>query len=113
MNRALVEMARAMLDDSVIDQKFWEQAVLMVAYLANRMPTSALEVTLYELFTSRKSFGESLMKRTKSAMAGEDQSDDEFKSFIEDEEETQAPSGAQARASVMTGIDGKPRWTKR
>ncbi|KXJ62430.1 hypothetical protein RP20_CCG010088 [Aedes albopictus] len=199
MNRTLVEKARAMLDDSAIDRKFWGQAVLTAAYLTNRSPTSALEAnqTPYELWESKKPdvsnirvFGcdayvhvpkelrrkldakawkgtfvgyshngyrvwdpvkrtivtardvdfaegghqkleknvpvssEQLMEvpssireaedeeRCVEDVAGEDQSDDEFNSFVEDEEEVQAPSGAQARDGRPQRTRSAPAWHK-
>lgn len=56
MNRTLVEKTRAMLEDCGIDKRFWGQAVQTAAYLANRSPTSAVDVkkTPYELWESKK-----------------------------------------------------------
>lgn len=56
LNRTLVEKARAMLDDSSVDKRFWGQAVLTAAYLINRSPTNALKMkqTPFERWESRK-----------------------------------------------------------
>lgn len=56
LNRSLVEKARAMLDDSGADKRFWGQAVQTAAFLLNRSPTRALKenVTPYELWEGSK-----------------------------------------------------------
>lgn len=56
MNRTLVEKTRAMLEDCAMDKRFWGQAVQTAAYLANRSPTTAVDVkkTPFELWESRK-----------------------------------------------------------
>lgn len=55
-NRTLVEMARAMLEDSEADRRFWGAAIQTAAYLTNRSPSRALDpkVTPFEIWEGRK-----------------------------------------------------------
>lgn len=45
LNRTLIEKARALLYDTETEKKFWGEAVRTSAYLLNRSPTEAVEVT--------------------------------------------------------------------
>lgn len=42
MNRTLMERARAMINDSKMDKKFWNEAIYCATYLINRSPTNAI-----------------------------------------------------------------------
>ena len=54
-NRTLVEMARAMLVYSGVDESLWAEAVNTAAYLRNRSPTKALNnCTPYEVWCNKK-----------------------------------------------------------
>lgn len=53
-NRSLLEMARCMLIDAEMENKFWSEAVNTANYLQNRLPTSATEKTPYELWFLEK-----------------------------------------------------------
>ena len=55
MNRTLVEAVRAMLSDAKLPKTFWAEALLTVAYLRNRGPTSTLkDKTPYEVLNGRR-----------------------------------------------------------
>lgn len=56
MNRTLLDKARSMVFDAGFPKTLWGEAVLTAAYLANRSPTSALEVskTPYEVWYNKK-----------------------------------------------------------
>ncbi|KAM2937487.1 hypothetical protein FF1_037375 [Malus domestica] len=54
-NRAVVEMAKAMLHDKGLPYYLWAESVLTAVYILNRCPTRALgEVTPFEAFSGRK-----------------------------------------------------------
>ena len=54
-NRSLLEMARCMLCDSDMDQKYWAEAVHTANFLQNRLPTrSVSNKTPFEAWTGRK-----------------------------------------------------------
>ena len=54
-NRKLVEIARAMLVYSELDEPLWAEAVSTAAYLRNRSPTKALDnCKPYEVWYNRK-----------------------------------------------------------
>lgn len=48
-NRSLIEMVRCILNQSNLPQKFWSEAIMTANYLQNRMETSVLNKTPYEL----------------------------------------------------------------
>lgn len=52
-NRSLCEMARCMLLEAGLDQKYWAEAVNTACYLQNRLPTAAVERTPYEIWHGR------------------------------------------------------------
>jgi hypothetical protein len=53
--RTIVEKAKAMLHDSMLDKKFWGEAVRTATYLKNRSPTRALdEKTPEEVWSGKK-----------------------------------------------------------
>lgn len=54
LNRTLVEKARALIFDSKITKEFWGEAVRVAAYLLNRSPTEAVDVTPIEKWTRRR-----------------------------------------------------------
>ncbi|KAJ3531725.1 hypothetical protein NM688_g7534 [Phlebia brevispora] len=56
MNRTLVEMARCLLHDAGLPNKYWGDAVLHAAYIINCLPTRAIDgdLTPYEVYTGRK-----------------------------------------------------------
>jgi transposase InsO family protein len=56
MNRTIVEMARAMLQDAGLPNSYWGDAVLYSAYILNRVPTRAIagDITPHEAFTGYK-----------------------------------------------------------
>lgn len=56
MNRTVVEMARCLLHDAGLANKYWGDAVLHAAYILNRVPTRALNTntTPYEAYTGHK-----------------------------------------------------------
>ena len=43
LNRALLEMARAMMADSELPKYLWEEAISAACYIKNRLPTSSLK----------------------------------------------------------------------
>lgn len=53
-NRTLVEMARCMLLDAKLSTTFWAEAVNMANYFQNRLPSRAIETTLFELWNNNK-----------------------------------------------------------
>uniref|UniRef100_A0A5S6QQU2 Integrase catalytic domain-containing protein n=1 Tax=Trichuris muris TaxID=70415 RepID=A0A5S6QQU2_TRIMR len=53
-NRSLTEMAKCMLLDAGLHNRFWGEAVRSAAYLQNRMPSRSIDKTPYELFFGRK-----------------------------------------------------------
>jgi hypothetical protein len=53
-NRTLMEAARCMLIDAELDKKFWAEAVNTANYLQNRLPSSAIETTPYQLWHKEK-----------------------------------------------------------
>lgn len=54
MNRTLIEKTRALLTDAQRDKSFWGEAARTAAYLINRSPTSAIQGTPFENWTSKK-----------------------------------------------------------
>ena len=54
LNRTLVETTRAMLMDADLPHKFWAEAVSTAAYLRNRSPTTATDVTPHEAWHGQK-----------------------------------------------------------
>ena len=54
MNRTLVEAVRTMLADAKLPQKFWAEALSTAAYLRNRSPTKAVEMTPFKAWTGEK-----------------------------------------------------------
>ncbi|KRZ71003.1 Retrovirus-related Pol polyprotein from transposon TNT 1-94 [Trichinella papuae] len=53
-NRALVEMAKCMLTDAKLPERFWGEAVCTAAYLQNRLPSRSISKTPFELWTGIK-----------------------------------------------------------
>lgn len=53
-NRYLMEMARCILIDAKLPNKYWGKVVVTTNYLQNRLPTSATGRTPYEKWHSRK-----------------------------------------------------------
>lgn len=53
-NRSLTEMAKCMLLDVNLDNRFWGEAVLTATYLQNRMTSRSIDKTPLELFTREK-----------------------------------------------------------
>lgn len=53
-NRSLIEMARCMIIDAEMPNKYWGEAVVTANYLQNRLPTKATERTPYELWFTKK-----------------------------------------------------------
>lgn len=53
-NRTLVEKARTMIEDAKLPKYFWNEAVLVAAYLLNRTSTSNIEKTPAEMWYGRK-----------------------------------------------------------
>ena len=55
MNRTLVEMARCLLTQAGLENRFWGEAINTAAYLRNRAPSAALKSsTPFEIFTGNK-----------------------------------------------------------
>ena len=55
MNRTLVEMARCLLTQAGLENRFWGEAINTAAYLRNRAPSIALkDSTPFEIFTGNK-----------------------------------------------------------
>lgn len=53
-NRTLQNMARAMLLESSLDNRFWGEALLTAAYISNRIMRKRLNCTPFEICTGRK-----------------------------------------------------------
>ncbi|KRX63669.1 Copia protein [Trichinella sp. T9] len=53
-NRALVEMAKCMLTDAKLPERFWGETVCTAAYLQNRLPSRSILKTPFELGTGIK-----------------------------------------------------------
>lgn len=53
-NRTLVEMARCMLLDSGLENKFWGEAVLMANHIQNRLPAKGVGKTPFQEWCGRK-----------------------------------------------------------
>lgn len=53
-NRSLMEMARCMIIDAEMPNKYLGEAVVTANYLQNRLPTKATERTPYELWFTKK-----------------------------------------------------------
>ncbi|GBL76862.1 Retrovirus-related Pol polyprotein from transposon TNT 1-94 [Araneus ventricosus] len=47
-------MARCLLSEANLPQRFWAEAVMTATYLQNRLPTKPNKTTPYELWTNRK-----------------------------------------------------------
>lgn len=54
LNRTIMEKARALILDSKFEKEMWGEAVYVAAYLLNRSPTEALDVTPVEKWTGKK-----------------------------------------------------------
>jgi transposase InsO family protein len=56
LNRTIVELARAMLEEKGLPKSLWEWAVVHAVYIRNRSPTKALPdgITPHEAFTGEK-----------------------------------------------------------
>jgi hypothetical protein len=56
MNQTIVEMARSMLKDAGLPDKYWGDAVLYSAHILNQVPTRAIDgdITPHEAFTGNK-----------------------------------------------------------
>ncbi|KFD60150.1 hypothetical protein M514_27678 [Trichuris suis] len=53
-NRSLTEMAKCMLLDAGLHNRFWGEAVRTAAYLQNRLPSRSVDRTPFEHFLGRK-----------------------------------------------------------
>jgi hypothetical protein len=53
-NRTLVEGGRTMLKTQGMEDRFWGEAIATAAYLRNRSPTKALDITPEEAWTGKK-----------------------------------------------------------
>ncbi|KAG5874230.1 hypothetical protein JTB14_012843 [Gonioctena quinquepunctata] len=55
-NRYLMEMARCMLFDADLPNRFWGEAVVTTNsnYLQNRLPSRSIDVTPYEMWKNKK-----------------------------------------------------------
>uniref|UniRef100_A0A5S6Q1M4 Integrase catalytic domain-containing protein n=1 Tax=Trichuris muris TaxID=70415 RepID=A0A5S6Q1M4_TRIMR len=53
-NRTLVEMAKSMLVDAKLPERFWGEAICTAAYLQNRLPNRSAEKTPFELWTGKR-----------------------------------------------------------
>ncbi|KAG7640275.1 Zinc finger CCHC-type superfamily [Arabidopsis suecica] len=55
-NRTLVEMARSMIEEKKLSNKFWAEAIATSTYLQNRLPSKSLEkgVTPMEIWSGKK-----------------------------------------------------------
>src|SRR5436190_22390001 len=53
-NRSLMDMVRSMMAQASLPVSFWGDALLIAAYLLNRVPSKSVELTLYELWTGEK-----------------------------------------------------------
>jgi hypothetical protein len=54
-NRTLLEMVRSIMAHANHPISFWEDALLTVAYVLNRVPSKSVTKTPYELWCDRKS----------------------------------------------------------
>lgn len=71
-NRTLVEMARAMLEDSGADRRLWGSAIQTAAFVTNRCPARALDpkLTPFEVWEGRKPNVDKLRKSWKGVFVG-------------------------------------------
>lgn len=53
-NRYIVEMARCMLIDAKLDDRFWGEAVVTANHMQNRLPSRSIQGTPYERWFGRK-----------------------------------------------------------
>ena len=53
-NRTLLDMVRFMMAQTNLLISFWGDALLIAAYILNRVPSKSVSSTLYELWTGRK-----------------------------------------------------------
>ena len=53
-NRYLVEMARSMLVDSGLPNKYWGEAIITANHMQNRLPVTGRDNTPYQTWTGRK-----------------------------------------------------------
>uniref|UniRef100_A0A5S6Q5K7 Integrase catalytic domain-containing protein n=1 Tax=Trichuris muris TaxID=70415 RepID=A0A5S6Q5K7_TRIMR len=53
-NRSLQEMAKCMLLDSNLPNRFWGEAMITAAYLQNRLPSRSIEKTPMELWNGKR-----------------------------------------------------------
>lgn len=53
-NRYLVEMVRCMLSESKLQKRYWGEAICTANYLQNRLPSSVVAKTPYELWHGKK-----------------------------------------------------------
>ncbi|KAG5875619.1 hypothetical protein JTB14_034686 [Gonioctena quinquepunctata] len=53
-NRYLMEMARCMLFDAELPNRFWGETIVNVNYLQNRLPSRSVDVTPYEMWKNKK-----------------------------------------------------------
>ncbi|KAG5875726.1 hypothetical protein JTB14_007661 [Gonioctena quinquepunctata] len=53
-NRYLMEMARCMLFDAELPNRFWGEAIVNANYLQNRLPSGSIDVTPYEMWKNKK-----------------------------------------------------------
>lgn len=53
-NRSLMEMARCMLIEADMENKFWAEAVSTANFIQNRMPSNSVATTPYEIWTGKK-----------------------------------------------------------
>lgn len=53
-NRTLIEMARCMIIESKLDNRFWGEAVMMANYIQNRLPWKSVLTTPYEGWFGKK-----------------------------------------------------------
>ncbi|KAG5877831.1 hypothetical protein JTB14_018067 [Gonioctena quinquepunctata] len=53
-NRYLMELARCMLFDEQLPNRFWGEAIVNSNYLQNRLPSRSIDVTPYEMWKNKK-----------------------------------------------------------
>ncbi|KRY42280.1 Copia protein [Trichinella spiralis] len=53
-NRALVEMAKCMMTDAKLPERFWGEVVCTAAFLQNRLPSRSISKTPSQLWTGNK-----------------------------------------------------------
>ena len=53
-NRTLKDLVRSMISHSNLPKSLWGEALKIVAYILNRVPTKATAKTPYELWTGKK-----------------------------------------------------------